>query len=70
MKSYYKINLILLALIYLGKKKAKTHIDYTYADLFDTMERILQWIENSGGKDKKMKDGILEVDTKIFEKIA
>ena len=66
MKTYYKIDLLMLALIYLGKKKAKTHIDYTFADLFETMERILQWIENTGGKDKRMKDGVLEINSEVF----
>jgi hypothetical protein len=46
--------LIWLAYLYLLKKKRITHKDYTWADVFDVAERILQWAENTRGYGKKL----------------
>jgi len=63
--------LILLAYIYLEKKRTKTHKEYSYGDLLETCERILNR-SNKGNRFKKhtsiiqFKDGNLEVNDEIF----
>jgi hypothetical protein len=39
------IDLVTLAYFYLVKLKRRTHVDYTWGDLFSVCEQILQWSE-------------------------
>ena len=63
--------LILLAYIYLEKKRRVTHKEYSYGDLLEMCERILNR-SNKGNRYKKQssiiqfKDGNLEVNEEIF----
>jgi hypothetical protein len=48
-------HLIVLAYIYLEKKRIHTHKTYTYGDLLEVCERILRWSEQTNRFQKKPK---------------
>jgi len=64
-------HLIVLAYIYLENKRRVSHKVYTYGDLLETCERILNR-SNKGNRYKKQcsiikfNNGVLEADTDIF----
>jgi hypothetical protein len=65
--------LIVLAYLYLEKKRRTTHIQYTIADLLETCERILQWSEhntlNKKEPDLEFKDGVLTISERVVKNL-
>lgn len=43
-----EVDLVFLALTYLRIRQRITHKDYTFADLFETCEKVLQFSEHKG----------------------
>lgn len=71
-KCYIDITLIELAYWHLIRKQRVTHVKYTWADLFETCERILRYSEqtNRFSKSHKLNFNVngLEFDSEIFNR--